>query len=71
MAEHFELGEQRTLQEEEREGDRSSLHSSCGSLSFVITDDNDIDTIADPAADNMTSYMTQSQYAQVRDVILT
>ena len=76
MAE-FQLGEPKSpevsIAKEEQE-ERGSMYSSCGSISFVITDDADIEKLPEPApsppppaADNvMTSYMTQSQYAQVR-----
>ena len=46
-----------------KEGDRASLYSSCGSLSFVITEE--LDKSPDAVNNEMMSYMTQSQYSQV------
>ena len=40
-----------------KEGDRASLYSSCGSLPFVKS--------PDAVNNEMTGYMTQSQYSQV------
>ena len=107
MAQNFELGLIK-----DQDGDRSSMYSSCGSLSFVITDDADIEKIPEPSMANvddpektsngnvdkslngdvdkslngdvdkssncdadktsneMFSYMTQSQYAQVQKVFI-
>lgn len=72
MAQHFELGEPKVPDSVAAAGDgdeRGSMYSSCGSLSFVITDDGDIEKIPEPVSTTadtvLNSYMTQSQYAQV------
>ena len=73
MAQHFELGEPKVPEEVAAaagDGDeRGSMYSSCGSLSFVITDDGDIERLPEPVSTTadtvLNSYMTQSQYAQV------
>jgi hypothetical protein len=72
MAQQFEVGEPKVPEVDAAAGDgdeRGSMYSSCGSLSFVITDDGDIEKIPEPVSTTadtvLNSYMTQSQYAQV------